>query len=126
MTLPVRVLTTKIVDEYGGIYPEAVVAIRLFSESSQSTGVSNDSVSPYQVEQEIDAISYSASYWYSQKTKQDGKRSRPLVVEVDSEFTDLLTVDLESQLVIDALQGQCDPTERILRAICADIKNRFK
>ena len=40
MTTPVKTFFTKVTDEYGGEYPQAFVAVRAFSETSQKTGIS--------------------------------------------------------------------------------------
>lgn len=126
MTTPVKVFNTKITDEYGGEYPQAVVAIRAFSESSQNTGTSADCVEAYKMEIELEAITYKANYWYTAQTKAQGRRSRPLVGEDgDGEFSDVFEVDLDLPEVAVILASNTPQVEKVLQAIRADMLKRF-
>lgn len=123
--MPVKLFASKVVDEYGGEYPEAIVAIRTFSETSQTTGSSNNCADSYAIEQDLEAVSYQANYWYSEKTKLEGKRSRPLIVDEGEEFTSVLTVDLDNPSVLAVLNGHYDPVDKVLRMIEIDFKAKY-
>ncbi len=125
MTLPVKTFFTKVTDEYGGEYPNAFVAVRAFSESSQTTGTSKDCEENYSVESELEAITYKVNYWYTEQTKADGKRSRPLVHEESGVFSDVFKVDLEDPQVAQILASNMDHTEKVLRAIKSDVTRKF-
>ena len=125
MTTPVKTFTAHITDEYGGEYPQAVVAIRAFSETSQNTGYSENCEEAYKVETEIDAITYKVNYWYSAQTKAQGRRSRPLISDVDGAFSDVLEVDLDQPDVMSILGGSLHPVDKVLQAIKIDLLRRF-
>ena len=129
MTKPVKTFFSKVTDEYGGEYPQAIVAVRAFSESSQTTGSSSNCQDDYIIDSELEAITYKASFWYSEKTKADGKRSRPLINDDNGTFTDVFTVDLESPDIINILNndeyGETDHFDKILSAIKVDAKRKF-
>ena len=125
MTIPVKVFTTQITDEYGGVYPNAVVAIRAYSETSQNSAVSEDCTENYIVETELDAITYKANYWYTTTTKDHGRRSRPLISDDSGLFTDVFEVNLEDENIINILASSLHPVEKILQAIEVDLLKRF-
>ena len=113
-------------DEYGGKYPNAFLAVRAFSESSQNTGKSENCEDDYVIETELETITYKVNYWYSEATKADGKRSRPLVNENEDGFTDVFVVDLEDVVIIKILESNMDPTDKVLHIIQSDVIRRFK
>lgn len=123
---PVKTFFSKVTDEYGGEYPDAFIAVRAFSETSQNTGYSENCVNDYNIESELEAITYKVNYWYSEQTKQDGKRSRPLIHENDGSFTDVFEVDLEHEEAIQILNSAMDPIDKILHLIKSDVVRRFK
>ena len=118
-------LTTPVTDEYGGKYPNAVVVIRRRSMSYQETEESEDCVSDYTESLTVDCAAYEANYWYSEKTKLDGKRSRPLVQEEDDSFTTVFKVDLEHFESALILNEDISTSEKKNKLIIADIKRRF-
>ena len=124
MNTPVKTFSTPITDEYGGVYPLAFVAIRAFSESSQTTGITKDCYANYAIEAEMDAITYKVNYWYTDATKSAGKRSRPLLNDVDGTFSDVFTVDIDDPKVIEVLNGPLDQVDNILQAIEVDVKQK--
>jgi len=125
MTAPVKTFTAKVTDEYGGVYPQAIVAIRAFSETSQNTGISENCEENYKVETELEAISYQVNYWYSAQTKAQGRRSRPLATDEAGEFTDVFEVNLELPEVINTLSSNIQPTEKVLQVIKLDFMKKF-
>ena len=125
MTTPVKTFFTNITDEYGGEYPKAFVAVRAFSESSQTTGTSKDCEENYVVESELEAITYKVNYWYTEQTKADGKRSRPLINDTDGVFSDVFVVDLEDPQVAQILTSNMDHTDKVLHAIKSDVTRKF-
>ena len=122
----VKTFFSKVTDEYGGEYPQAFIAVRAFSESSQNTGYSENCENDYNIESELEAITFKVNYWYSEQTKQDGKRSRPLIHENDGSFTDIFTVDLEHEEAVQILNSAMDPIDKILHLIKSDVVRRFK
>ena len=125
MIRPVKTFFSKVTDEYGGEYPQAIVAVRAFSESSQTTGNSSNCQDNYVIDSELEAITYKVNYWYSEKTKADGKRSRPLINDDNGNFTDVFTVDLENPDVISILDSDADHFDKVLSAIKVDAKRKF-
>lgn len=126
MTHQVKTFFCKVTDEYGGEYPQAFVAVRAFSETSQNTGYTTDCVEDYKIQTELEAVTYKVNYWYSEKTKNEGKRSRPLFHEIDGEFTDVFSVDLERPEANQILDSAMEPTAKILHLIKTDMCHRFK
>ena len=120
MTVPVKIFQSKVTDEYGGEYPLAIVAVRAFSETSQTTAYSDNCEDNYDTNSEVEAITYKVNYWYSEKTKSEGKRSRPLINDDNGNFTDVFTVNLDGQEVIDILNSESGYLDKILRAVKAD------
>jgi hypothetical protein len=126
MNTPVKTFFSKVTDEYGGEYPQAFIAVRAFSESSQNTGHSENCEDNYKIESELEAITYKVNYWYSEQTKQDGKRSRPLIHESEGKFTDVFSVDLEHEEAVQILKSAMAPFDKILHLIKSDVIRRFK
>lgn len=125
MNMQVKTLTCTIVDEYGGRYDGAFVAIRGASSSSQTTLRSEDCEADYVVDNNVEAISYHANYWYNMQTRADGKRSRPLKIEEGDGFTDVLLVDLNHPEILSILSGNLTATERDLACAESDLMRRF-
>lgn len=121
----IKMFNAKITDEYGGQYPQALVAIRAFSETSQKTGYSENCTDEYVIESELDAITYKANYWYTNQTKAQGRRSRPLVADSEGSFTDVFKADIESQAVVNVLEGSLPHEEKVLKIIELDLIKRF-
>lgn len=126
MSTKVKTFHSKVTDEYGGEYPEAFVAVRSFSESSQNTGHSDDAENAYIMESDIEAISYKVSYWYSERTKASGKRSRPLMYDNGGTFTDVFKVDLEHIEAKEIIASPIDTVAKTLTLIQNDVIRRFK
>jgi hypothetical protein len=121
----VKTFFSTVVDEYGGVFEQAFVAVRAFSKVSQDTGYSEECEGEYLITSELEAITYKVNYWYSEKTMSEGRRSRPLKVDNAGVLSDVLTVDLESPEVVEILATDMDPIERVLRAIKADAVRKF-
>ena len=114
---------SRIKDEFGGVFPRALIAVSDYSESSQITASSQTCVGKYLVDHEIGEIAYMVMYKYDES--QSGMAWRQLKVMADGEVTTKLTVDLSKAPVISALQGVADPDERRRRAIFADLNSRM-
>ncbi len=125
MTTPVKTFLSKVTDEYGGEYPQALVAVRAFSESSQNTGHSENCEGNYEIESELEAITYKANYWYSEQTKADGRRSRPLINDDSGIFTDVFEVDLEHAEALQILDSAMPHIDKILHLIRTDVIRKF-
>ena len=124
MTQPVKLFTAKVTDEYGGEYPEAIVAIHRVRENSERTMESLNCIDNYIVKLEIEAIAYQVNYWYSEATRAKGKRSRPFLVEEDGQFSSALTVDLSNPEIEAMLNSDIEAEEKILRIIKLDFKTK--
>jgi hypothetical protein len=125
MTTPVKTFFAKVTDEYGGEYPQAFVAVRAFSETSQNTGRSENCEANYVIETELEAITYKVNYWYTEQTKANGKRSRPLINDDNGVFSDVFTVNLEDPEVIQILDSAMEHNDKILHAIKSDVMRKF-
>ena len=124
MTQP-KTFYSKINDEYGGEYPQAIVVIRGWSISHQETGKSVGGVAPYDVNSDVGGLSYSLSYHYNEGTRSQGKKLRPLYFEDGDTMSDVLEVDLSNDEVIAALNSPGDALENRLRAIEIDVMIKF-
>ena len=124
MTQP-KTFYSKVIDEYGGEYPQAVVVIRDWSISHQETGKSVGGVAPYDVTSNVGGLSYSLSYHYNQDTRSQGKKLRPLYFEDGDTMSDVFEVDLSNDEVMAALNSSGDALENRLRAIEIDATMKF-
>lgn len=122
----VRLFNAKIVDECGGEFPQAFVAIRAASKSAQETFTNTQCEGEYSIETTLEAISYKVNYWYSPTTKAAGYPSRPLLSYDDGEFSDTFTVDVEHPETKEILSGSREPSVMMFDAIQADIIRKFK
>ena len=125
MAIPVKTFTCPISDEYGGVFPNAFVAIFACSERSQTTMEAKPDTEEYEIDVELEGVAYKANYWYSEQTKKDGKRSRPLIIEEDGKFTCDLKVDLNNPGVIQVFNTAMAHESKILHSIQADLTSRF-
>lgn len=125
MELTLLEVKTKVVDEFGGEYPEALTVAHAFSESSQTTGYCEQGQNKYTIEANVEAITYKVNYWYNEQTKASGKRTRQLCQEVDGKFTAVFNVDLENPEVERILASEMEHHEKILAAVKADITRKF-
>jgi hypothetical protein len=124
MTQP-KSFASKVVDEYGGEYPQAIVVIRDWSISHQETGRSKDGVSPYEVSTKVSNLAYQLSYHYNESTRAQGKKLRPLYFEEGEGTSDVYTVDLDLPEVITILNGAGETIDKLLRAIEIDATMKF-
>tara|TARA_R110002110_G_C13190874_1_gene694506 strand:+ start:182 stop:562 length:381 start_codon:yes stop_codon:yes gene_type:complete len=125
MKTPALTFFSKVTDEFGGEFPLAFVSVREWSESSQTSGKSVDGRSNYAIDSDVEAIAYKVSYWYTTETEAAGKRSRPLLIDKNGVFTDVINVDLEDAEVRSILAGDSDHVDKVLLAIKADITRKF-
>lgn len=121
----VKLINTAISDEYGGEYPEAIVALWAFSETTKTTGICENREGMYDIESDIKAITYKVSYWYTPETKAAGKMSRPLTHEEDGVFTDVFTAEINTPEVDDILDSNVGHVEKILQIIALDADKRL-
>lgn len=124
MTTP-RTFFSKVVDEYGGEYPQAVVVIRDWSISHQETGRSVDGVQSYDISSNVGALSYKLSYHYNQDTRAQGKKLRPLYFEDGETMSDVFEVNLSLPEVTTIFAGEGDSHDKLLRAIEIDATIKF-
>lgn len=126
----VKTFTATVTDEFGGTFPNALVAVYAFAEYSKRTGIAKsiDSVLPasneYEIKSVFDKITYKANYWYGEDKKQAGYKSRPLLIEDGDNMTQLIEVNLESPAVTSVLESDMPHDAKILAAIEADFITR--
>ena len=125
MTIAVKIFKTKITDEYGGEYPQAIAAAHSWSFSTQKTGSSTNCEGNYLVIDNIKELAYKLSYWYSERTKEEGKKSRPLVVDENGVFNDLFKADLTHKNIIAILNSELPEMDKIVRIIEVDALIKF-
>lgn len=125
MATPVLTFHSKVTDEYGAEFPQALLAVRAVAESSQTTMYSESLEGVYDMNSDLEAITYKVNYWYTDQTKAAGKRSRKLIRDENGSFTDEHTVDLDDPEVATILNGDSGHVEKVLQAIKADITRKF-
>ena len=124
MTAP-KTFFSKVVDEYGGEYPQAVVVVRDWSISHQETGSSPDGVTPYDIKSKVGAFSYKLSYHYNQDTRAQGKKLRPLYFEDGETMSDVFEGDLSLAVVSEAFEGEGSSHDKLMSAIEIDATMKF-
>ena len=124
MTNPVKTLTCTIVDQFGRM-DGAFAAIYGVSSSAQTTAKAENTTQGYVIKNQVEAISYNANYWYNHQTQIDGYRSRPLKVEEDGVYTEVMLVDLERPEIQAILDSNLTPLECALECAASDLKRRF-
>lgn len=124
MTVQVKTLTCSIVDQFGRI-DGAYAAVYGTSSSLQMTAKATTTTEGYVISNQVEAISYNANYWYNHQTQIDGYRSRPLKVEENGVYTDILMVDLSHPEINDILEANLTPLECALACAESDLKRRF-
>jgi hypothetical protein len=124
-TRKVKIFESKIVDEYGLQVPQALVAIFGLSRTFQQTDRATHEDDYYAGELDIEALTFTARFWYSEQTKLDGFRSRSLVHENKGEFTEVFDVDLQQQSAKDIIASDIDSEEKFFVLIQNDLTRRF-
>ena len=125
MSTAIKTFVSRVTDEYGGVWPKAILAVRAFSETSQATGYSDNCEDAYTVESDVEAITYKVNYWYTEQTKAAGKRSRPLIKDEHGTFTDVFSVDVGAVEVQEILSSSAGHFDNVLRSIESDAIRRF-
>ena len=125
MTRPVKTFIASVEDNLGWPYPDALVAIRHASVSSQDTYVSEDCKSNYLTDSLVDAVAYRANFWGNKAMQQTGKASRPLINKGNTEDPDLFIVDLEHLQSQQVLNSSMSPEDKYFRLIELDANRRF-
>ena len=102
----------KIVDEYGGVYPDAIATI-LDGHEFFNRGFSAEAPgSAYAFKTEIDGAAYKVMYWYNKESVGVFK-ARPLLVAEGGGFTDSIKVDMvhpEAKEIMAKAMDQDDKT----------------
>lgn len=125
MTTPVKTFTAKFTDEFGGVYPQAIIAVHKWSATSQTSGHSEDCKEDYKIVTDNEAISYTGRFWYSAETNANGFRSRSIVIDKDGMFDSLLDVDIDREEIKVVMSGDMVHEDKILLAIKLDFLHRF-
>jgi hypothetical protein len=114
----------KIIDEYGGVYPNAVVVI-LNGHEYLNRGVRADAPgAAYSFKTKTDGAAYEVMYWY--KRENVGKfKSRPLRVVDGDGFTDAIPVDMAHAEAIEIMGRVGDHEDNLIRLFKSDLTRLF-
>tara|TARA_R110002051_G_C8504477_1_gene465336 strand:+ start:159 stop:533 length:375 start_codon:yes stop_codon:yes gene_type:complete len=114
----------QIVDEYGGVYPNAYVAI-LDGHEYLNRGFSAEAPgSEYVFDTTIDGASYMVMYWYTKENV--GKfKSRPLRIADGAGFTNVVEVDMDHAEALEIMARPLHQDDRLLKLIKSDLIRRF-
>jgi len=114
----------KIVNEYGGFFPNAVVSI-LDGHEFLNRGLHADAPgSAYSFKTQTDGASYEVMYWY--KRENIGKfKSCPLRIADGDGFTDVITVDMEHPEAIEIMGRTTDRDDNLIRLFKSDLIRKF-
>lgn len=124
MTDP-KVFNSKVIDEYGGEYPDAIVTIRKYKAAFEEIGESKDGLCPYETRLDVNNLAYQLSYHYNENTRAQGKKKRPLFFESGDGMSDVYVADLTLEDVRNQLDGDGESTGKILNAIKADFISKY-
>ncbi len=121
----VETFECKIIDEYGGVYPNAIVAI-LDGHEYRNRGFSADGPgSSYSFTDEIDSVSYMVMYWY-EKGNIGKFKSRPLRIAEGEGFTNVIGVDMEHPIAKEILKGTMPEDNKLIQLVKSDLSRRFR
>jgi hypothetical protein len=132
MARTVKTFSAYVEDKLGWDYPNALVAIRTASESSQNTFESDDCKGEYSEGTSSHVIAYTANFWGTRQMQAAGKPSRPLFDKVVSEptaqpeFDDLFVVDLDHPQSVQVLNSNATAIDKTFTLIELDLIRRFK
>ena len=128
MTRAVKTFTAYVEDQLGWDYPQALVAIRRVTETSQKTFESEDCKGNYVEDINSHIIKYSANFWGTKQQQMAGKPSRPILskVEGEEESTDIFEVDVEHAQSVQVLNSNAPSNDKIFTLIELDLIRRFK
>jgi len=132
MARAVKTFTASVEDKLGWDYPNALVAIRWASETSQNTFESQDCQSDYNEEMTSHVITYTANFWGTNQMQMAGKPSRPLLNKVIPEpnaepvFDEIFTVELDEAQSAQVLNSNASATDKVFTLIELDLRRRFK
>tara|TARA_R110002096_G_scaffold190208_2_gene371196 strand:- start:1041 stop:1430 length:390 start_codon:yes stop_codon:yes gene_type:complete len=118
----VKTFISRIEDEYGRVYPEALVAVLGYAEHSTKAHVSNNCKGFYSIDAELEAITYNLNYYHSTEKESEGFRSHPLYFMEDGKLTGTYTVDLDHEDTIQILNGSLDYESKLFQCIQADTR----
>lgn len=127
MTTKVKTLHAHVQCDLGWDYPDAFVAIRHASGLLRQTLLSDDCISDYVSENEINTLVYRANFWKDEETyvRLAAKNSKPLVNKV-GDNPDLFEVDLNSSESISVRNGPLTGDDELLELIRVDIVSRSR
>jgi len=132
MARPIKTFTAYVEDKLGWDYPQALVAIRTASESSQNTFESDDCKGNYSEGVCSHVIAYTANFWGTKQQQMADKPSRPLFNKVipeptaEPEFEEIFMVDLDHPQSIQVLNSNANATDKTFTLIELDLIRRFK
>jgi len=115
----------KIVDEYGGVYPNAIVAILDGHEYMNRSFTAEDAGSTYKFTTTTDGVSYMVMYWY-EKDNVGKFKSRPLRIADGDGFTNVIGVDMDHPIAAEILAGNLQPDDKLIQLVKSDLSRRFR
>lgn len=128
MTIHGTTLSAPIKDEAGWSYPDAFVGIRHASETYQKTVnlPSFTDLNGVQVEYNVNALVYSASYWSNKETfdRLNGDHSKP-IVNMQSATPDMFEADVNTSEAIAAMNSGLSGEDLTVELIRLDLNRRF-
>jgi len=118
--------TASVQADNGWGYPDAFVAIRQASESSQKTLTTSD-FKNVNIESDVNKLLYRGNYWSNEETfiRLGANNSKPLV-NTQGEEPDLFEVDLNTSESINVINGPMSSDEKTIELIRLDVIRRSK
>jgi len=114
----------KVVNEYGGVFPDAVVSI-LDGHEYSNRGIHADAPgSTYSFKTQTDGATYEVMYWYKRENIGIFKAC-PLRIAEGEGFTDILTVDMTHPEAIEIMARTADRDENLIRLFKSDLRRKF-
>tara|TARA_R110000851_G_C12700476_1_gene526058 strand:- start:71 stop:442 length:372 start_codon:yes stop_codon:yes gene_type:complete len=114
----------KIVDEYGGVYPEAVVSILDGYEYSNRGFSAEAPGSAFVFKTATDGLSYEVMYWYD-KDKVGKFKSHPLRIPEGNGFTDVIRVNMDDAEIMEIMEKSINQDDKIMQAVKSSLIRYF-
>lgn len=116
--------TCKIIDEYGGVYPEAIVSILDGHEYSNRSFSADAPGSAFTFKTGTDGLAYEVMYWYD-KDKVGKFKSHPLRIPEGSGFTDIIRVDMDNAIIKEIMLKSINQDDKIMQAVKSSLLGYF-
>lgn len=120
-----RTFVTKVRCEKKWPHPNALVYIRDWSMSSQDTGSSKGVDEDYEEDHEIEAISFTGSFWPDTEGQIEGLSPRPLINLENAKEPQLFNVDMTHPDSIEIKGSYLSLEEKKFRLIEQEVTRTF-